>query len=139
MQAKYEINQRFALSWRLEQLFLESEKKEKGLFISHDLSWLSLKYPVTAVLRAAWYSTDSYNSRIYAYENDLLFSFSTYPFYGRGFRSFFDMKCTPFHNTDLWFKVANSRVFNRESTDLPEFKPDGKSKTEVKIQIRYKF
>ncbi len=139
MQAKYEINQRFALSWRLEQLFLESEKKEKGLFISHDLSWLSLKYPVTAVLRAAWYSTDSYNSRIYAYENDLLYSFSTYPFYGRGFRSFFDMKCTPFHNTDLWFKVANSRVFNRESTDLPEFKPDGKSKTEVKIQIRYKF
>lgn len=139
MQAKYEINQRFALNWRLEQLFLGSEIKETGFFISQDVSWLSQKYPVSAVFRAAWYSTDSYNSRIYAYENDLLYSFSTYPFYGTGFRSYLDMKCTPFHNADLWFKVAHSMVFSRESTDLPEFKPEGKSKTEVKIQIRYKF
>lgn len=42
----------------------------------------------TTYLQTTFFHTDSYNSRIYSYENDLLYNFSIPSFYGKGYHLF---------------------------------------------------
>jgi len=67
---------------------------EHGLLAYHGVSYKAGSLPIGLSLRFYSYSCDSYNTRIYAYENDLLYSQSIPSFYGRGKRVYlvFDYK-----------------------------------------------
>jgi hypothetical protein len=54
--------------------------------------------------RYAYFNTDSYNSRIYTFENDLLYSFSIPEFHGRGHRLYLNLKWTPSSRVTAYLK-----------------------------------
>jgi hypothetical protein len=64
----------------------QMRKRVPGFF---DILYKPLLAPYAAVLRLQYFETDSYNSRIYAYENDVLYSYSIPAFYDKGFRYYF--------------------------------------------------
>ena len=82
--------------------------------------------------RFAFYSTDGYNSRLYAYENDLLYSFSVPALYGKGIRAYFNLQQKFGTQFTLWLKFATTHQF--ASTIV-----DSSTKSEVKFQVRYQF
>ena len=89
--------------------------------------------------RLAWFSTDSYNTRIYAYENDLLYTYSIPAYFGKGIRSYLNLKYSINKNTDCWFKMANTSWNDRETSGSGYNEINGRHKTELKFQLRWKF
>ena len=86
--------------------------------------------------RLAWFDTDGYNSRLYAYENDLLYSFSIPALYGKGIRSYLNFRQTFNESFSLWLKVAATHWISQNET---EELSGSKTNSELKVQLRYQF
>jgi hypothetical protein len=86
--------------------------------------------------RLAYFNTDGYYSRIYSYENDILYSFSIPAFYGDGIRTYLNYQLKLNNQLTFWLKFAVTHQF-AESGD--EVQKAGSTKSELKIQLRYQF
>jgi len=88
--------------------------------------------------RIAFFKTDNYDSRVYAYENDVLYSVSFPAYYGKGIRLYLIGKVTVSRRIDFWLRVSQTRVSDRESIGSGTDALDKPQKTDVKVQLRYK-
>jgi hypothetical protein len=73
---------------RMENVWvLQSGKPtEYGMLLAQDISWKYPKAHLNIAARIAYFQTGGYNSRIYAHEPDLAFSYSMPVFQGKGYR-----------------------------------------------------
>ncbi|MEI9944457.1 MAG: helix-hairpin-helix domain-containing protein [Chitinophagaceae bacterium] len=78
IQVRYKINTAVTLRNRVEMLWYDKkgENAEKGFLLFTDIIYKPLMNPFSGVVRLQYFETDSYNSRLYAYENDVLYSYS---------------------------------------------------------------
>jgi len=134
----YRYNEKIILKTRLEHTLYNGLEKENGLMIFQDIQFSPVKIPINISARIAWFNTDSYNSRIYAYENDILYSFSIPAFYGNGFRTYLNLNYKISKNIDCWFKIANTSWNDRDVISSGYNEIQGKNKTELKFQLRLK-
>lgn len=67
---------------------LAEHSKGMGVLLLQDMNYEFSKIPVTIWLRYCLFSTDDWDSRIYVYENDLLYSFNIPALHGRGSRNY---------------------------------------------------
>jgi hypothetical protein len=86
--------------------------------------------------RLAYFYTDGYNSRLYAYENDLLYSFSVPALYGNGVRTYLNFQQKLGSKFTFWLKFAATRQFAQTNDGVTV---DSSTKSEVKFQVRYQF
>ncbi|MDX9945793.1 MAG: helix-hairpin-helix domain-containing protein [Bacteroidales bacterium] len=101
-----------------------------GISMLQDISWQLRRIPATVWIRHCIFRTGDWESRIYAYENDLVHSFSIPALWGSGSRSYVMISVRPSGNADFRIKFA----FGESSV------PDGsKSSTELKVQARVRF
>lgn len=135
----YRLNEAIKLKSRIEHVQFKAEESENGFMIFQDIQYSSVKYPLSLSGRIAWFNTESYNSRIYAYENDLLYTFSVPAFYGKGFRTYLNVKYRVSSNLECWFKFANTHWTDRDVISSGYNEIIGRDKTELKIQFRLKF
>jgi len=134
----HQISEQITLKTRIEHAFYEGLEKEYGIMIFQDIQYNPAKIPLNISARIAWFNTDSYNSRIYAYENDLLYTFSIPAFYGNGFRTYFNLNYKIARNIDCWFKVGNTLWNDRDAISSGYNEIQGNNKTELKFQLRLK-
>jgi hypothetical protein len=130
------LNEQISLKSRIEFSFYSKQVTEKGVLIYQDVAFKPLQKSFALNGRFAWFSTDGYNSRLYAFENDLLYSFSVPALYGNGFRAYFNFQQKLGSNFTLWLKCATTHQFAQNSD---ETNVDSSAKSEVKLQIRYQF
>lgn len=88
--------------------------------------------------RVAYFNTDSYDSRIYAYENDVLYAVSFPAYYGKGFRYYLLTKVPLGKNLEAWLRCAQTRVNDRETMGSGYDLIKGNTKTDMRIQLKYK-
>jgi hypothetical protein len=88
---RYSLNDHLTLGTRLEHK-LVSPSDSKGIMMLQDFNYRFRKFPLTLWFRYCLFSTDDWDSRIYAYENDLLYSFSIPALSGEGSRSYIMVK-----------------------------------------------
>jgi hypothetical protein len=120
--------------------FKESGQKiQDGFFLSQDIVFRDKSDKFYAAGRIAMFRTDSYDTKIYAYESDVLYAFSIPAHYGRGMRWYAMFKYSPVRYLDLWVRVAQTVFTDREviSSGLDEI--PGNRRTEVKFQVRVKW
>jgi len=88
--------------------------------------------------RLQYFETGGYNSRIYAYENDVLYSFSIPPFFNKGLRYYFNVNYDVTKEITVWLRYAATGYHDRETigSGLDEIK--GKQKSELKFQVIYR-
>lgn len=139
MYGEFELSDVLSLRSRIEFSRYEKHEAENGVFIAQDLLISARKMPLKSQFRIAWFKTDSYNTRIYAYENDLLYSYSMPAFSGKGFRSYANLQYAVSKRLSLWFKASGLFSPQAESIGSGENEVEGKVLTEVKIQFRYNF
>ncbi|MCD6017510.1 MAG: hypothetical protein K0S53_631 [Bacteroidetes bacterium] len=117
-----------------------SEPDEDGVAFVQDLIYKKMKFPFTFTLRYAVFDTKSFNSRVYAYENDVLYSYSVPALYNKGQRAYFIVNWDITRNLEIWVRVASTIYDNQaiqSEGSLNEIQSE--HKTELKLQARLKF
>ena len=100
------ISDLFQLRSRLESVVYEyNAQKEFGYLVFQDCIY-SPSAKLKCWLRLAYYHTDGYNSRIYSYENDLLYYFAIPEFHGVGVRSYVNLKWQPKRMFTFYIKAG---------------------------------
>ncbi len=134
-----QLNEKIKLKTRFEHVQYKGKEKENGFLVFQDLQYSSTLIPLNLTARIAWFKTDGYYSRIYAYENDLLYTFSIPSFFGTGFRTYLNLNFKISKKIDFWFKIANTSWTDRELISSGYNEIQGNNKTELKFQFRLKF
>ncbi|HBL78133.1 MAG: hypothetical protein A2W90_13685 [Bacteroidetes bacterium GWF2_42_66] len=134
-----QVNDQWSLKSRAEFSGFEGDENEQGMVFLQDIKYIASRLPVSCQLRFLWFDTDGYNSRLYAYENDLLHNYSVPVLSGKGVRTYLNAKISISEKTDLWFKLARTQYFDQQitGTGLDEIESD--RRTEIKFQIRFRF
>ncbi len=139
-QISYSVSPVLELRNRVEWAgFIKNEKNEQGYLLYQDIIYKAIKYPLDITFRFAMFDTDSYNTRIYAYENDLLYAFSIPPYYGKGIRTYLLIHSAFNRYLDLWFRISRTSFTDRNIIGSGLNKIAGNNKTEIKLQARIKF
>jgi hypothetical protein len=138
---KYKVSESVTLANRIEWSFYRngSLKPENGFLIYQDVNFRMLSFPLSFNARLAIFKTSSYNTRIYAYENDVLYSFSIPAYYQNGMRWYISVRYTITRNVDIWLRAAQTTLFDAKTISSGLDKIDKPHKTEVKAQLRLKF
>jgi len=109
-----------------------------GYILYQDILFTFRQLPIDLRARYAIFDTDSYNTRIYTYENDVLYSFSVPALYSKGTRSYLLVKYSPGNALSFWLKYSRTRYSNKIPDGFDSVTP-GNVLSEIKFQIRYKF
>lgn len=135
----WKVNRNFNFQQRSEitQYQKGKNKKEIGCLIYQDVNYVPLSSKISANIRIAYFSTSSYNSRIYAYEDNVLYASGSGVYSGKGIRSFINTRYKLLKKMDVWGRYA---IFIYQDTKtigsgLDEI--EGNIKSEVKLQFRY--
>ncbi len=117
----------------------ESESLLKGYLIYHDILFKPARIPVSFVLRYAMFDTDGWDPRIYAYEHDVLYSFSIPAYHDRGIRTYLNIRYTMNKYFDFWLKIADTYYPQKQTIGSGLDEISGKHRTDLRLQVRVKF
>jgi len=135
---KYSLNSVIQLQNTVEYNRTENYEQaaNNGFLVAQDVS-LTLKKPNLKLnFRYAFFDTESYDNRFYAYEKDVLYAFSIPMYYGTGSRFYTNLNYTFNKHFSLWFKFAYTRYHNRESISSGNETITGNHKTDLKLVLR---
>jgi len=139
--AAYKVSNAFSFKSRVEWVRYEMEdmSPDEGYAIMQDVSFNPMEFPLSFNLRYALFETETYNSRIYTYENDIPGAFSIPAYYYSGQRAYLMVQWHIRKGVDLWARIAQTVYANRDviSSGLEEI--DGPKKTDIKLQFRVEF
>lgn len=135
------VSQAFTLHSRVEwvRYHKTDSDPENGFVILQDVTYKPLSAPVSFSLRYALFDTKSYNSRIYAYENDVLYAYSIPSYYYKGQRYYVTLRYKVKKGIDLWVRYAASVYTNRNIIGSGQDEIEGNMKSEIKLQARFEF
>ncbi|MBI1266362.1 MAG: helix-hairpin-helix domain-containing protein [Cryomorphaceae bacterium] len=114
----------------------EGQAAEKGFMLYQDVLFKKIGSPFTFSMRYALFNTDSYNSRLYAYENDVLYFFSIPAYSGTGSRVYAMTKWHLRRGVDLWVRYARWLYTDRNSVNSGLEAIDGNARSEIRVQLR---
>lgn len=138
-QINYRINEQLSLKNRIETVkFKEIDLEDYGYLIYQDLFYDLVKIPLSFNMRYAIFNTDSYDSRIYTYESDILYAFSIPAFYLKGSRFYFNIKYSIKEFADLWIKYSQTYYSNTDVISSGLNQINGNTKSEIRVQLRIK-
>ncbi len=89
--------------------------------------------------RLQYFESDGYNSRIYAYENDVPFSYSIPAFFDTGFRYYINVNCKV--NKHLSFSIRWARTIFRNAQTIKSGLDEinGNSQSDARVQLQLSF
>jgi len=137
----YKVSESVKLKSRVEYVTISrsSKDKEDGMIITQDIIYKPKSSPISLSLRYALFDTDSYDTRIYTYENNALYVFSVPSYYYRGSRAYAMVRYKFFRKFDLWVRYGVSIFANRSSIGSGAEEIKGGNKTDITVQLRMKF
>jgi DNA uptake protein ComE-like DNA-binding protein len=116
------------------------QANEEGVAFAQDLIYKKMKFPFTFTLRYAIFDTKSFDSRVYVYENDVLYGYSVPALYYKGQRAYFMVNWDITRNFEIWVRVAQTLYDNQKVQSVGSLNQiDSNHKTELKLQARFKF
>ena len=95
--------------------------------------------PLAVSLQGTYFHTDDYDSRVYAYEKGLLYTFYTPSFYGRGFRFSAHLRYDFRDWLMLIAKFGQTIYQDRDEIGSGNDRIRGNKKSDLQIQVRLKF
>lgn len=116
----------------------ETNGYKQGFLLFQDVDFDFSRWNFGIKLRVAFFDTDSYNERIYAYEKDVLYTFTINGYYGKGIRYYLMLKYS-YAFFDIQARLAQTFFDDRDSISSGQTLIQGKTKTEVRAQIIFHF
>ena len=143
MVLSHQIQEGFGIGNHLEVKNYQKENaKSKGYFLAQDI-YVTVntfnRNPLRITLRYAFFDTEDYNSRIYSFENDMLYAFSIPAFYDQGTRLYLLLFYKLGKHFDLRLKYATTHYTNKTETGSGLNLIRGDRHSEIKTQLVCKF
>ncbi|MES2777030.1 MAG: helix-hairpin-helix domain-containing protein [Bacteroidota bacterium] len=135
----YKISPAVMVRSRAELLWFDkqSDKPENGILLFTDLLYKPMMAPFSVGIRLQYFETDSYDSRMYAFENDVLYSFSIPVFYEKGYRYYLNLNYDLSRRLSAWFRISQTISPGKTSIGSGNDEISGNRKTELKLQALY--
>lgn len=140
-QHRFRVTDELTISNRVEISFynVESLKTEIGYMFYQDFGYRKMGFPLSGNARFAIFRTPSYNTRIYTYENDVLYFFSIPALYGNGIRYYLTLRYSATRWLDFWVRWAQTFRSDVKSIGSGLDQVDGNKRSEIKVQMRLRF
>ncbi|MGB0864217.1 MAG: ComEA family DNA-binding protein, partial [Saprospiraceae bacterium] len=107
---QHQISKTITIKSRVEWSHFEDEDGwQSGYMMYQDLSFKPFDFPFSFTTRYALFDTDSYDTRIYAFENDVLNAFSVPPYYNKGSRFYINLNYRGIRNLLIQARFARTR------------------------------
>ena len=137
----YAINEFFTLKSRIEWVSIQrpSQPFEKGFLITQDLLFKPKNLPFDLSIRYALFDTDSYDTRIYSFENNALYAFAVPAHYYQGNRAYVLIRYSFLNYFDLWVRYGVFIYNNRTTIGSGAEEIIGDKKSDITIQLRMSF
>ena len=131
------ISKQISVRSRIEVVkFLYDKDESNGVLLYQDLIYKFKKIPLKLSARYAIFDTDNYDTRIYAYENDLLYLFSIPSYYYKGARTYLMAKYDIGENIDLWVRWGLFSYANQTEISSGLETIYGSKKSDIKVQLK---
>ena len=127
---RYSFSDNFAFGTRMDYKTVQPSDS-RGVLLLQDINYKFKKIPFTIWFRYCLFNTDSWDSRLYTYENDLLYSFSIPALTGEGSRSYIMVKWNIGSVAELRIKYG--------ITSLVTSRTSAQNTDEVKMQFKIWF
>jgi len=140
-QINFKINPTFSYRNRVELVWVSNRSSDwqTGFLIFSDCIFKPMMKRYSGGFRLQYFETDDYNSRIYAYENDVLYNFSIPVFYDKGFRYYLNFNYGLTKNSTLWFRWSQTIYKNKSSIGSGLDEIMGNKKSDIKLQWQLQF
>lgn len=137
----YKVTEAITLKSRLEYVTIDraSSAHEGGWLLYQDILIRPKSSPVDFSLRYALFDTDSYDARIYTFENNALYVFSSPSYYYQGSRAYVMVRYSFLKVCDLWVRYGTFLYSNRTSLSSGAEEIVGNRKSDVTVQLRISF
>ena len=135
-QAHPNVQMRTRAEW---SVYSNADGTSTGFMVYQDINYKRMGSRITYSLRYALMDSPNWNTRIYAYENDVLYAFSILPYYGRGSRIYGMIKVDVARGIDFWarygaFLYDQTREISAETADPTEV-----VNSDIHLQLRFQF
>lgn len=136
-EVKYSLGQHFSFRNRFEFNTYKKgiEANEKGMMFYQDIIYKPMMKPISGNIRFAIFNTDSYQSRVYAFENNVLYGYSFPSYFNKGLRVYGNLRYKLSRTTDFWIHYG-SFFYNRAGLGSGLDALNGKVKSDLRLQLR---
>lgn len=132
-----QLNNNLTVKSRIEWVrYLYDDDASNGLLLFQDVIYQFNRFPMRVYGRYALFDTETYDARVYAYENDLLYVFSIPSYFNRGMRAYLMFKLDLGRKVDFWFKWAVWSYQDRDSISSGLEEIDGNRRTDIRLQLK---
>jgi len=140
-QFNYKLDNRFTVRSRVELSWFDrkNDASQNGFLTFVDVLYKPMLKPFSGNIRLQYFETDDYDSRIYAFENDVQYSYSIPSFFNKGYHYYVNGNYDVSKKLSFWIRFAQT-IYSEKNTigsglDLIA----GNIKSEVKMQLIYRF
>ena len=136
----YKIGRDFTAGNKAEYAHYRNDdgSNEHGYFLCQDIAYKPEDKPYSLTFRYALFDAKDYNARIYAYENDVLYSFSVPALYGKGMRVYLLGKVKLFNALTLYARIGRTIYSDRDKIGSGLTLIEGNHKTDLKVEVIWK-
>jgi len=140
-QADWQVTDNIQLKSRIDWLRNRNGNSSQayGYLVSQNLSYKLPKNHLSLTILYALFDTDSYSERIYAYESDVLYSYSVVANYGKGIRCMGMLGWAPCNKFEASIRYGQTWYSDRTVIGTGLDLIHGNTKSEIELQCRMKF
>jgi hypothetical protein len=141
VQLQYKVSPVITLRQRLDAMWydMDGPRESKGFLSFFDVFYKPVLKPFSANLRLQYFETDGFDSRIYAFENDVLYGFSIPAFFNKGFRYYTNINYDFSKKFSVWIRLARLEYLNQKVVGSGLDEIPANHRTEARVQILWKF
>ena len=138
---KYPLTDHLSMRSRIEwtEYKREGNEVQQGFLMYQDVIYRPKDSPFDLTFRYALFDTDGYDSRLYAYETDVLYFYSIPALSGRGSRYYLVGRYTVKKGIDVWVKWARWHYLSQDLLSSGLDLIEGPIRTDIRLQLRLKF
>lgn len=139
-QIQYKVSPSITLRQRLEAMWydLAGPLESRGFLAFFDVFYKPQIKTFSANMRLQYFETDDFNSRIYAYENDVLYGFSIPPFSDKGYRYYLNVNYDVSKKLALWVRWAQLVYKNKDTVGSGLDEIAGNQRSQIKVQVLWR-
>lgn len=139
--ATYKISEAFRLQSRVEFNLVQTEgiANDNGYVLFQDVNYHPMSKPYSFSLRYGLFDTDSYESRIYAFENDIPGVYAIPSYYYRGSRFYLMMRYNIMRGISFWLRYGKTLYSNQKTVGSGLDEINENHKSDLKVQLKFSF
>ncbi len=133
----YTPTDRLQLRTTIDYTLFNQQTSSRGYLFTQMFSY---KFPfgLSATLQGSYFHTDDYDSRVYASERGLLYTFTTSSYSGRGFRHTTCLRYEPSSHFVFLLKLGQTIYQNKDEISSGNDLIEDNKKTDLQLQVKIK-